>query len=330
MDGLDLLRNTGLDPSPTAAAALFLPRLKLSAGHPNIKEDWWKREKLALRIASEHYDDLAVEFDAAEKAYWCRMAPRGRPSFTPSLLADLAKMRTTLRGYTAEATPADPVPIRYFVLASRIPGIYNLGGDLGLFVALIRAADREGVRAYAYSCVEAIYHNAAAYGQNLVTVALVQGNALGGGFEAALSCDVIIAERGAKFGLPEVLFNLFPGMGALSFLSRRLNGVEAERMVASGHLYSAEELHEKGIVDVLAEDGEGEHAAHEWLAREGRRHNAQSAIMRARRRVQPVTLEELRDVTEIWVDAAMALGESDLRRMQRLTMAQDRRQAAAA
>jgi len=51
----------------------------------------------------------------------------------------------------------------------------------------------------------------------LTTISLAQGDALGGGFEAALSCSVIIAERRARFGFPEVMFNLFPGMGPTAF-----------------------------------------------------------------------------------------------------------------
>jgi DSF synthase len=54
----------------------------------------------------------------------------------------------------------------------------------------------------------------------ILTVGLVQGAALGGGFEALLSFDYVVAERDATFGLPEILFGLFPGMGAHSLLSR--------------------------------------------------------------------------------------------------------------
>ena len=50
----------------------------------------------------------------------------------------------------------------------------------------------------------------------------MQGECLGGGFEAALSSDVIVAEKSARFGFPEILFNLFPGMGAYSFLERKI------------------------------------------------------------------------------------------------------------
>jgi DSF synthase len=50
----------------------------------------------------------------------------------------------------------------------------------------------------------------------VITASLVQGRALGSGFECALASDVIVAETGARMGFPEVLFNLFPGMGPLA------------------------------------------------------------------------------------------------------------------
>ena len=62
--------------------------------------------------------------------------------------------------------------------------------------------------------MEAIPRNYPALNLPMVTIALVQGDALGGGFECALAHDLIIAERSAKLGLPEVLVNLFPGIGA--------------------------------------------------------------------------------------------------------------------
>ena len=129
----------------------------------------------------------------------------------------------------------------------------------------------------------------------------------------------------ARFGLPEVLFNLFPGMGAYSLIARRIGAVEAERMILSGRIYTAEELHRIGLVDVLAEDGEGEAALRAWCARQSRSHNAMQAVFRTRNRVAGISLQELRDVVDIWVDAAMRLAPSDLKKMERLAAAQDRR-----
>ncbi len=136
---------------------------------------------------------------------------------------------------------------------------------------------------------------------------------------------MIIAERSAKLGLPEILFNLFPGMGAYSFLSRRLDPARAEKMILSGRIYTAEELFEMGVVDVLAEDGEGRYAAQAYIERNARKHNAYSAVYAARRRVHPVAEQELRDVVDIWVDAALNLQAPDLRKMERLAAAQAKR-----
>ena len=271
-----------------------------------------------------HFDNLSVEIDWASGAYWCAMRPQERPSFTPGLLADLAEMQSGIVGMFEGHT----APIRYWVLSSELPGIFNLGGDLSVLAQHIRKRDRDSLARYARACIDVLYTNAVSFNLPVVTIALVQGDALGGGFEAALSCDVIVAEKGARFGLPEVLFNLFPGMGAYSFLARRLGTAQAEKMILSGSIYTAEELHELGLVQVLAEPQEGQRAVRDFIAKGGKRHNAQSAILRAGRRVAPLTYEELRDVSDLWVDAALSLSESDLRKMERLTAAQNRRFAA--
>jgi DSF synthase len=267
------------------------------------------------------FDNLHVEIEPRQGVYWCYMRPCERPSFTPGLLADLADMQRGLTGmFTGGATP-----IRYYVLASQLPGIFNLGGDLTVLADRIRMQDRASLVRYARACIDVLYTNAVGFNLPVVTVALVQGDALGGGFEAALSCDVIVAEKGSRFGLPEVLFNLFPGMGAYSFLARRLGAARAEKMILSGRIYTAEELHEMDVVQILAEPDAGEQVVRDFIERSSKRHNAQSGVFRAGRRVTPLFYDELRDISEIWVDTALNLGESDLRKMERLTVAQNRR-----
>jgi DSF synthase len=282
-------------------------------------------DMVALRAAAAglRYENLQVELDAHDAVWWSRMSPAGRPSFTPGLLRDIGNMHQDL----ARLLEAAPGAVRHVVLGSAVPGIYNLGGDLALFAELIRAGDLGALRRYGHTAVEAIHRNHTAFGLPVTTIALVQGDALGGGFECALAHDVIVAERSARFGLPEVLFNLFPGMGAYSFLSRRIGRIAAERMILSGRIHTAEELHGMGIVDVLAEDGEGEAATRDHIARTSRRFNAHRAVYEARRRVDPVTLEELRNVVDGWAEAALGLRDTDLRMMLRLASAQDRRVA---
>ena len=117
-------------------------------------------------------------------------------------------------------------------------------------------------------------------------------------------------------------------MGAYSLIARRLGAAQAERMILSGRIYGAEELYELGLVDVLADDGKGDEAVYEYIDQFGRRHSAHRAIYNVRRHVNPVTYDELLGVTRAWVESALALEESDLKRMERLARAQDRRIAA--
>jgi DSF synthase len=283
----------------------------------------------ATQAAAEaRYDTIRVELDSGNGIFWCRLNPQGRPCFSPELLRDVTAMHRSIERMFQGVRSAAEAPFRYFVCGSAIPGIFNLGGDLNLFHKLIGAGDLDGLRRYGRAAVAAIHRNHTGFDLPVITIALVQGDALGGGFECALSHDMIVAERSAKFGLPEVLFNLFPGMGAHSFLVRRIGQREADRMITSGKIYTAEELHEMGIVDVLAPDGEGEAALLDYIEKNNRRHNALQGHLRARRRVNPVTLEELQEIVDLWAETAIRLTEQDLRLMARLVAAQDRRRAA--
>jgi len=267
------------------------------------------------------YSNVDVVHEADRGIYWQFMRPRTRPCYTHALMADA---RAALE-QAGEIAAARPDSLRYLVSGSRVPGIFNLGGDLPHFVDMIRRADREGLRAYARACINVQHARATKMGRQYVSVSLVQGDALGGGFECALTDDVIIAEKGAKFGLPEVMFGLFPGMGAYSFLSRRLSDAVAERMILSGRLYTAEELHDMGLVTRLAEPGEGQLEVDRFIREEQRGFRARTALSRIRGRVAPVSFDELWDIAEIWVDTALTLGEPELRKMKRLAAAQERR-----
>lgn len=304
----------------------ILPRNGLAThGETPVDFNHIAMTEAAGSISDLGYDNLRIEIDTTNATCWCYMDPVDKPSYTHELMGDISRMQTAItRTFASLPSPAAS-PFSWFVMASAVPGIYNLGGDLGHFAQRIRSRDLDAMRHYGHVAVEAIHRNAVAFDSPVVTMALVQGDALGGGFEHALSFDLIIAERSAKMGLPEILFNMFPGMGAYSFLTRRMDRSRAEALILSGRVHTAEELHEMGIVDVLAEDGQGEQAAVDYIARNHRKHNAHHAVYRARRRANPITLEELIDVVDIWAEAAINLTEADLKKMDRLCAAQNRR-----
>ena len=194
-----------------------------------------------------------------------------RPCFNTTLLNNFKAYSQTIK---QEMLASEGEKYDFVVIASDVPGVFNLGGDLDLFQSRIEQQDREGLLTYAKSCIQVLYENITHLQQDLTTISLVQGDALGGGFEAALASNVLIAEKGSKMGFPEVLFNLFPGMGAYSILSRKIGGRVADEMILSGKLYASEELFEMGIVDVLAEKGEGELAVYDYISTVNRQANS--------------------------------------------------------
>ena len=275
------------------------------------------------------YEQLFVRYDKDQKTLWYHLAPRSRPCFNLGLLSELRRFQKQVEKVN-NVTDAgvDSLPILYTVLASSVSGVFNLGGDLQLFSKLIRNGDREGLFGYAKACIDVLFPNAVNFEMPLTTITLVQGDALGGGFEAAISSNVVIAEKSAKFGLPEVLFNLIPGMGAYSFLVRRTGPDLAEKIIMSGELLTAQKMHNLGLVDEVVEDGQGEQAVLRFIQRHRKRGNAHEAMNRIRKCINPVTYEELIQITRIWVDAALKLTSRDLRMIERLVQAQNRRAGA--
>jgi DSF synthase len=270
-----------------------------------------------------------VAFDPEHGVIWGMFNPNGTPCFSLGLLADIRAHDALLEangGYVLHE--GELRKAHYYVAGSRVPGVFNLGGDLALFQMLIRTRNRDALLQYGKRCIDCIHPRIRHYGSTtLTTISLVQGDALGGGFETALSSDVIIAEESATMGLPEILFNLFPGMGAYSLLARRIGMKSAENLILSGRMMKAYELHEMGIVDVLAPNGDGEKVTHDWIRRNDRRRVGMQAVHRCRDFVQPITRDEMDRIVEVWVDAALQLEEKDLKMMKRLVGAQQRRTA---
>lgn len=272
------------------------------------------------RATSNSYLHLSTDFDIQNQVAWGYMHAEPRPCFTETLLEELMTWFDILRRQIRDPAQTDPL---YYVVASGIPGVYNLGGDLNLFHELIVARDRERLHKYAKACIEPLYANQIHLSMpGLKSISLVQGDALGGGFECALSSNVVIAERGCKMGFPEILFNLFPGMGAYTLLSRRIGSKQAEKMIMSGNLYTSDTLYEMGVVDVLAEPKRGHEAVMDYIRKEKRARNGILSFRRAVEAVDPVSYEELMAVTEIWVDAALNIGQKDLRMMEVLVSRQ--------
>jgi DSF synthase len=275
-----------------------------------------------IRARRPRFDlvEIEVNWDETSKTLWSFMTPTLRPAFNPLLLRDLQAWQVEIQ----RSFGHHEADLQYLVLGSRVPGIFNLGGDLGIVADLIDRKDVEGLTRYANLCVDILHRNLTGLGLSAITIALIQGETVGGGFETALSFDVIVAERQSRFSLPENAFGLFPGVGAHSILTRRLGAAKAENIMLCGKVFSAEELYDMGLVHVLAEPGQGEMAVADYIARNGKRQRGHHGIYRAAREVNPIEIDELRRIARIWVDTALGIGPQHVKVMRRLAAIQAR------
>ncbi len=269
--------------------------------------------------------EFSLRYEPAIRVLWATFRHIEKPSFTLRVVQQGLEIQRRLR-----RRMQDNDDIHWLVYNSNTPGLFNLGGDLAWFAFAVRSGQEDALRAYARQCVKAVYNANTLADCGIATVMVVQGDAFGGGFEYAIAGDLLIAERGARFGFPEIRFGLFPGMGACSLLYRKVGDASARELMLSGRTCSAEELKSTGLVDIL----DNPHTASERLRNRiasGRlRRGPLLALNKARRCAQPLEYSELRDIVDIWVDTAMRLDDRCLRKMERIAKAQDWRYSAPA
>jgi DSF synthase len=258
---------------------------------------------------------LATRLDNSLDTLWVSLqAVPGRPlNFSPELLSGFERLLDRIEENDWHwQEDSREGRLRYLVLSSSHPRHFALGGDLAYFQSCIEGGNAGALRAYSMRCLELVRRIFAA-AHELTTVSLVQGRALGGGFETALSASHLIAERGAEFGFPEIAFGTFPCTGGMTLLTNRIGLRRAAAFMRNARIHSAADLHVLGLVDELCEPGEGPAAVQRFIAEHRRRYNARMALQRAEARMGVFDLVEMRTVVEDWVATAMALSAEERR-----------------
>jgi DSF synthase len=255
-------------------------------------------------------DYLDLSYDKVRRALWIYLTNRAPAYVSLELIQDLLGVDNVF-ATTLSTNPEPDQPIDFKIMASKRGGVFSLGGDLASFRYHIDQHNRNALSQYAHAALDAIWTNTqAANVDGMTTVSLVQGEAQGGGFEAALSSHVLVAEKGAMFGFPEALFGMFPGMGGYALLSARASTDCAKRLIGSTNRYPAEMLHEMGVVDILAEKGRGKQTLEEWM-----RNSSRESTLKYRARFKDLDREQLVDSVEEWVEQALCLNQRQLRTM---------------
>jgi DSF synthase len=270
-----------------------------------------------VTLMSRPYKYIRLEWSSDLRALRVRTCVKPIQCYSFGAMAELQRVFNDI-------TESDGL-VRHFVMTSDVPGVFNFGGDLSLFVLLIRARDEDSLRLYGRRCVDLVWWMETASQIGVHTTVLVQGDTLGGGLESVISFHKVIFEQSAQAGFPEVLFNLFPGMGAWSFVIRKAGFAIANQMILSGALYTAEQLQRRHLVDMVVPDGKGEQAIEDLLTSIHPRLTGTLSALEGRRLASPVTYESMIQIVDHWATTALKLKDRDLRLMERLARAQARK-----
>lgn len=138
---------------------------------------------------------------------------------------------------------------RAFVIASANPRLFCAGADIKAFTAMDDAAGRAYV-AGTHDLLRGFERS------SIVTIAAVNGLALGGGCELAMACDLRVAAASARFGQPEIKLGIVPGFGGTQRLARLVGPAKALEMNLLGEPIGAEEAAACGLVNRVVPDGE--------------------------------------------------------------------------
>ena len=266
---------------------------------------------------TNEFTQLEVRFDKERAALWMVMRAHPRPTFNPDLLDEILRLGRLVRDSGLE--------VDFWVTASSCPGMFNAGGDLPLFARAIKDGDHAVLRSYARAAVDVVWELMTGFGIGALTVALVDGDALGGGYECALAHNFLVAEDGVTMAFPEMRFNHFAGMGAYSLIARRAGIPAADQLLVHGARRPVGWHAERGLVDTVAEPRDGHRVTLALLDRFRPRLNSVKALVRTRNRVLAITRAELMDITEDWAETAFTVGDRGVAYMERLVTLQNRR-----
>jgi DSF synthase len=265
---------------------------------------------------------LKLEYEEPIKTLWVTIAPEPKPVFTFDLVRSVSRLQTAI---TALWGPGRNLrsPIRYF--AYRASGqIFTMGGDLDFYLECIAKGDGPALQEYARLSIEGVIGNASSLSGSAITMATIEGKGIGGGIDAPLSCNLVIAEEQTCFSYPEVKFNHFP-ITAVAVLSRRIGARAAHHLLMTGDELSATQFEAAGALDAVVPSGDGENWLRKYATATLPMHGARLSLFEAFHQRQAESFRrELESVARTWSDYMLRLSPMEISRLQRISVGQDR------
>ena len=208
-------------------------------------------------------------------------------------LAELEQFAASLKEVEAQAS--------VLIIHSLLPSGFSAGADLRELYRGIQGLDRAGRLAGVRNFLERIHAVLNVIDASpLVTIAAVHGVTFGGGFELALACDLIIADKMARFCFPELRLGLIPGFGGIPRLKRDLGNGVVRDLLLTGRSWNATKAQAVGLTSQIAAEGEALRAARSTAAQITKFDPRSRA--EAKRFIKPIPLEELRCEIDVFCD----------------------------
>ncbi|MFZ1131134.1 MAG: enoyl-CoA hydratase/isomerase family protein, partial [Terriglobales bacterium] len=208
-------------------------------------------------------------------------------------LEELERFAAVLPGLVSEA--------HALLIHSTLPAGFSAGADLReLFQRgreMEKVAARRGVRDF-LERIHAVMN--ALDAAPLTTIAAVHGVTFGGGFELALVCDIMIADRMARFCFPELRLGLIPGFGGIPRLKRDLGNSVVRDLLLTGRSFNVMKAQQIGLVSQIAAEGEALRVARATASQVGKFDRRTAAAAKAF--VKPIPYEELKREIDIFCD----------------------------
>ena len=273
----------------------------------------------AIRATAGSLPQIELAYEADIRTLWITLKPEPKPVFTLPIIASVRKVQRSIMKLWGEAPES---PILFFAYRGVGP-VFSLGGDLDFYLDCLATNDRAGLQQYADLAVEVISLNSSGLNGMAVSLSTVHAKALGGGIDPARACNIMIGETSATFSYPEINYNHFP-ISAVPILSRHTGSIQAERILMSGEEYTAEQFCERGAIDAVVADGNGE----EWIRNYAKRNlptqRARVALFAAFSRRAGDLAADLAEASNAWVNHIMKLKPLEISKLQRIAQAQER------
>lgn len=187
------------------------------------------------------------------------------------------------------------------ILHSSLKAGFCAGADLRQLYGWIQEFGQSEVANHAREYLERIHAVMNALdAAPLTTIAAVHGVTFGGGFELALTCDMIIADKLARFCFPELRLGLIPSFGGIPRLKRDLGNAVVRDLLLTGRSFNTAKAQQIGLVSQVVAEGEVLRAARSTASQLAKFDPITAAS--AKRFIKPIPIEELRQEIEIFCE----------------------------